>query len=386
MKRTSWILMVLVAGLGLSLAGSSAGAGEAVFEDVHAVPLPLQNYGYRGMPGTIIALNDGRLLLAYTRYTPDGNSDGAIGARYSTDVGRTWGDEFALVSAPQPPLPDKSIHIYCHPSLLRLASGDLLLSYISRGSMKPLFGQNYYRRSVDDGQSWGDQLIVTPFPGYHIMHNDKLVQLSTGRIIAPVEYEFSKPENDHAGYVSTVAYSDDNGYSWRRSANEVNLQDEGVEAQEPHVVELKDGRLLMLMRTYSGYVLKAYSSDCGTTWGPGIQVPELRLPPHTSSALCAKRIPATGDLLLLRCSGGPAEPFRWRTPFVSIISRDEGETWANERVLMGAPDNDYGYPSLTFVDDLALISYHQRDGLHVLRVSTEWFYGQDAHGETSTTP
>ncbi|NLT62396.1 MAG: hypothetical protein GXX88_17250, partial [Candidatus Hydrogenedentes bacterium] len=81
MKRTSWILMVLVAGLGLSLAGSSAGAGEAVFEDVHAVPLPLQNYGYRGMPGTIIALNDGRLLLAYTRYTPDGNSDGAIGAR-----------------------------------------------------------------------------------------------------------------------------------------------------------------------------------------------------------------------------------------------------------------------------------------------------------------
>ncbi|HQE83795.1 MAG TPA: sialidase family protein [Candidatus Hydrogenedentes bacterium] len=373
MKTVFTVSTMIAAAFCGTFTGARAIAGEILFEDVHAVPLPVQDYGYRSMPGDIIALNDGRLLLAYTLYTRSGSFDGAIGAKYSSDLGKTWGEEFALVPAPRPALADKSIHIYCHPSLLRLSSGDILLSYIYRGSMKPLFGQNYYRRSTDDGQSWGDQLIVTPFPGYFIMHNDKLVQLSTGRILAPVEFESSDSENDHAGYASTVAYSDDNGYSWWRSTNDVNLQSEGVEAQEPHVVELKDGRVLMLMRTYSGYVLKAYSEDHGASWGPGIKVLELKLP-NTSSALCVKRIPSTGDLLLLRCSAGPQEPFRWRTPFVSILSKDEGETWTNERVLMGAPDNDYGYPSITFVENVALIAYHQRDGLHVLRAGLDWFY------------
>lgn len=377
MSKVSFYLVAIFAGIGLSSSAIFPYAGEILFEDIHAVPLPVQNYGYRGMPGDIIELKDGRLLLAYTRYLANGHPDGAIGAKYSEDGGKTWGEEFALVPAPTPPLPDKSIHTYCHASFLRLTKGDILMSYIYRGSMKPLFGHNYYRRSVDDGQSWGDQLIVTPRQGYHIMHNDKLVRLSTGRIIAPVEFELAKPEDDHGGYVSYTLYSDDDGYSWWPSTNEVDLQSEGVETQEPHVLELRDGRLLMVMRTYSGYVVKAYSDDHGESWGPGVKVPELKLPSHTSSALCVKRIPSTGDLLLLRCSDGPSEPYRWRTPFVSILSKDDGETWTNERVLMGEAENDYGYPSLTFVGDMALISYHQRDGLHVLRVGIEWFYTEE---------
>jgi hypothetical protein len=40
------------------------------------------------------------------------------------------------------------------------------------------------------------------------------------------------------------------------------------------------------------------------------------------------------------------------------------------------PEDDYGYPSLLFVGDTAIISYHQRDGLHVLRVGVDWFYGK----------
>lgn len=81
-------------------------------------------------------------------------------------------------------------------------------------------------------------------------------------------------------------------------------------------------------------------------------------------------------MLLLRCSNGPDEPPRLRTPFVSVISKDDGETWENERVMMGDPEDDYGYPSLLFVGDTAIISYHQRDGLHVLRIGVDWFYGK----------
>lgn len=340
------------------------------FEDVHVVSLPVGTYGYRGMPGTIAVLNDGRLLLAYTRMLPDGQADGSVAARYSPDQGKTWDDEFVLVP---PPRPDGKGR-YCHPSLLRLANGHLLLSYIYAADAKPLFGHNYYRRSIDDGATWGDQLIVTPHTGYNIVHNDKLVQLSTGRIIAPIEYEVVTSGDDHAGYVSYSVYSDDDGYSWHESRNMVKMLP--VEAQEPHVVELKDGRLLMLMRTYSGFVARAYSTDQGASWSVGEPVKGLRLPPYSTSALNIKRIPSTGDLLLLRCVDGPQEPARRRTPFASVVSKDDGVTWINERIIAGDPEDDYGYPGLTFVDDLALVVYHQRDGLHVARIGVDWFYAQ----------
>jgi len=342
----------------------------SVLEDVRVVPLPKQTYGYRGMPGSIVELKDGRLLLSYSRMMPDGQADGSIAGRYSSDKGKSWGDEFVLVPKPKPLAADR----YCHPSFLRLANSDILLSYIYVSGAKPLFGHNYYRCSVDDGQTWGDQLIVTPHRGYNIVHNDKFIQLSGGRILAPLEHEFVDSADDHAGYVSYTVYSDDNACSWHESKNMVNMLP--VEAQEPHVVELKDGRLMMLMRTYSGYVARAYSTDRGESWSEGKPVRELPLPPRSTSALNIKRIPTTGDLLLLRCSGGPVEPPHRRTPFVSVISKDDGETWTNERVIMGDPEDDYGYPSLLFTDGLAIISYHQRDGLHVARIGIDWFYGR----------
>ena len=343
---------------------------QALFEDVCAVPMPKATYGYRGMPGDIVALNDGRLLLAYTHMDANGGGTGAVACKYSSDQGRTWGEESILVAKPAPAGQGR----YCHPSFLRLANGHILLSYIYSAGAKPLFGHNYYRRSVDDGKTWGDQLIVTPHGGYNIVHNDKLVQLSSGRIVVPAEHEYSKPEDDHGGYVSYTVYSDDDGYSWHQSKNMVNVLP--VEAQEPHVVELKDGRLMMLMRSYSGFVVRAYSSDQAESWSEGEPVKALPLPPYSTSALNVKRIPATGDLLLLRCIGGPKESPRRRTPFASVISKDDGQTWENERIIMGDPEDDYGYPGLTFLDDVALVVYHQRDGLHVARIGIDWFYGK----------
>jgi sialidase-1 len=339
-------------------------------EDACVVPLPKETYGYRGMPGSIVELKDGTLLMSYSRMTPQGQADGSIVGRRSPDKGKTWGDEFTLIPRPMPESgPDR----YCHPSFLRLANDQLLLSYIYSSADKPPFGDNYYRRSTDDGKTWGDQLIVTPHPGYNIVHNDKLIQLSTGRVLAPIEYELNTTGGDHAGYVSYTVYSDDNGYSWHESKNMVNMLP--VEAQEPHLVELKDGRLMMLMRTYSGYVARAYSSDKGESWSEGRPIPELKLP-KPSSALNIKRIPKTGDLLLLRCSSGPDAPPMVRTPFVSVLSKNDGDAWENEKALMADPEDDYGYPSLLFTDDIAVISYHQRDGLHVMRVPVDWFYAK----------
>ena len=340
---------------------SDAKSGAALFEDMRAVPLPKRQYGYRGAMGDLVELKDGRLLLAYS-------VDNGIGGRISKDKGKTWGDEFQVLPRPAP----KGKDYYCHPTFQRLKSGQLLLAYIYVGkTTPPYYGGTYFRRSVDEGKTWSDQYILTPEPGYNIMHNDKLTQLSAGRIVAPLEHELKSDPGGHRGYVSFVFYSDDNGYSWHRSKNDVNTLP--VEAQEPQVVELKDGRLLMLCRTYSGFVVRSHSDDKGETWSKGEPVKELTLSKN-SSAINVKRIASTGDLLLLRCTGTGTG--KYRTPFVSAISKDDGKTWTHEREIAGEPDNDYGYPSLTFVDDMALISYHKRDGIYVARIGVDWFYGK----------
>ena len=130
--------------------------------------------------GDIIELEGGELLLAYS-------SANGIVARTSTDQGQTWGEEFTLVPTAGPPCEQGA---YDCPSLLRLPDAQILLSYICRGFPGlPYYGHNYYRRSTDEGKTWGEHFIMTPHPGYQLVHNDKLVLLSNGRILAPAEYK-----------------------------------------------------------------------------------------------------------------------------------------------------------------------------------------------------
>ena len=351
-------IAVLIVALLLLLA--TAGFGEPFFEDVHVVPMPLAEWGYRGMNGDILELKDGTLVYCYT--------NNGIAARTSEDKGRTWSEEFVLVPNPGPPTTQG---YYCHPSFLRLPNGEILLSCIYGAATTPHFENNHYQRSNDEGQTWSEQFIVTPYPAYTIMHNDKLRLLSTGRILAPAEYKKHRPsEADHSDYVSLVFYSDTNGYSWLVAKNDIDALPH--EAQEPHVVELKDGRVMLMFRTYSGFCGRSYSADGGETWSPPELVKDLKMTPNTS-AITVDRIPSTGDLLLIRCVGR-GEGERTRTPLVSAISKDDGQTWINQRVIGGEPDNDYGYQCVDFVDNMALIGYHKRDGLWLARISLDWFY------------
>ncbi|MFH1569191.1 MAG: sialidase family protein, partial [Gemmatimonadota bacterium] len=316
-----------------------------------AVPLPVRQYGYRSWPGDIVELADGRLLMAYKASSSTGGTplsaeqperDLGIGARASADGGRTWGPESMLFADPPG-------GIYAHPGFLRLPGDQLLISYIYRADTTPYYGHNYYRRSGDDGATWSDQFVLTPRQGYVIVHNDKLRRLSDGRIVAPAEYKKDRPtSHDHSDYAALVFYSDSEGLSWQAADNDIDVRPH--ECQEPHIAELRDGRLLLLFRTYSGWVGRAFSADRGRTWSGGEPLPGMIMSKR-ASAVTVDRIPATGDLLLIRCTGEGGPEGRYRTPLVTAVSRDEGETWGCQRVLEGDPDDDFGYQSVTFLEE-----------------------------------
>jgi sialidase-1 len=130
-------------------------------------------------------------------------------------------------------------------------------------------------------------------------------------------------------------------------------------AMEPEVLELKDGRLLMMLRCQMGYIAASYSTDGGETWSEaqnwGVKAPE--------SPATLRRIPATGDLLLIWNNNyvPGADHGGKRRPLSAAVSDDEGRTWRHTWNLEGKPGENYAYTSVTFVRDRILLSYYVED-------------------------
>jgi len=266
---------------------------------------------------------------------------------------------------------------------LRIKNDEILLAYnYTTHPAKPYYANLLYRRSADEGENWTEQLPVSAYPGYNLVHNDKLFSLRDGRIIAVAENKKYMPSSfDHNGYVGLSFYSDDQGHSWHSSKSTVDMyKSQKIEVQEPDAVELKDGRLMMFARSYSGFPVRAYSTDRGETWSEGKLIRDLKMP--YAGLPTVRRIPSTGDLLFIWVSeksslveNGKKLPVR--SALTTAVSKDEGNTFLHQRNIVQDPRNDFGYQCIEFIDnDLALIAYHTNDGLHLARISAEWFYGK----------
>ncbi len=325
----------------------------------------------RNTEADIIRLADGRLLVAWSDFyggeMPD-DAPARISAMYSEDLGGTWGERFTL----QENVGGQNVMSV---SFLRLASGDLLFFYLVKNSSRDL--QLVMRRSSDEAQSWGEPVMVTDGDGYYVVNNARIVQLRSGRLIAPASRHADIGSEQRQG-VAMVYYSDDEGRTWKRSESEIPLA--GVGAQEPGVVELKDERLLMIIRNSLGRIHKSYSSDQGMTWSEAEPM-EIRAPVAPSTIT---RIPSTGDLLLVwnDCFRDSPDAEAVRRPLTAAVSNDEGETWGHRRDLETAEPYWYAYTSVTFADERVLLTYWMHDRtttpnlLHLKfrNVPTEWFY------------
>jgi len=152
-----------------------------------------------------------------------------------------------------------------------------------------------------------------------------------------------------------------------------------VEVQEADAVELRDGRLLMFARTYSGYPVFAYSEDKGETWGPPIPREDIEMP--YAGLPTVRRIPSTGDLLFIWISERSVDKenpkIHRRCALTAAVSKDEGETLIHKRNIVRDPEDDFGYQCVEFIgDDLVLVGYHTREGIHVARIGVDWFYAE----------
>ena len=333
---------------------------------------------------------------------PDGTILGLIGSlengsvvgRSSRDGGRTFGARRPLF-----PL-DETIGSWSMHNAFLDRDGELQLLFTNDAntlkqhkSFYEIHFDIWHVRSRDQRQNWDSPMKVWQGYAGSLL---SFVQLRNGRVVIP--YTFLTPRtwaNRGTGFdaytfmgrfSSSSAYSDDNGASWRLSPDELKEPtpafglDGGI---EPIVLEKRDGRLWMIIRTQWGRFYESFSHDGGATWSsPRPTAITSGDSPCSLTRLHDGRIVMMWNNNLRYCyaNGG-------RAVLHGAISEDDGVTWRGYREVAAnplaneppPPHGDHGVtytvPALT--DDGHLItslSIGPGGGYYLLRLDPEWLY------------
>ncbi|MFW6154446.1 MAG: sialidase family protein [Planctomycetota bacterium] len=348
----------------------------------------------RNSEGAFVTLADGRLLFAWSRYRGDDWADHAgadIVGRFSSDDGRTWSSDDTILVANEGDCNVMSA------SLLRLRDGRIGLFYLRKNNF--LDCRLYMRTSADEARTWSDPSLCIPAPGYFVVNNDRVIQLSSGRLVAPAGFHRARLDSREMAHEvsdsrSIVLFflSDDGGATWRESDDWLAFPGKCSSGlQEPGAVELTDGRIYAWSRTRAGCQYEMVSADGGDAW----TLPQPSRFRSPCSPLCIKRLGTTGDLLAVwndhsghlapvPPEAGPLRDVSWgRTPLVTAISRDDGATWTSHKLLESDPRRGFCYTAIHDVSDAVLLAYCCGGGdrgavlqdLCVRRVRLGWFYG-----------
>lgn len=334
------------------------------------IVIPAHVGNHRNSEASILELEPHRLLLAWTEfYTPNGGDwrPARISAMTSRDCGRTWSHKRVL----QPNIGKMNV---MEANLLRLHNSRIFFVFARKNS--PADCAPMFRVSLDNGRTFSppQAIPVNPRPSYYTINNDRVIQLRSGRILVPLAY--TRDYRLSHRFRTRVYYSDNGGNSWKASKSVLDVQQSPVGAEEPGVVQLRNGKVMLWVRTSAGHPYQSYSDDDGVTWSP-LKPMAVPAPP---SPQAIKRIPAKGDLLMI-WNNSPTMRF----PLAAAISKDNGHTWQNIRNLDADADHTYAYPSITFVNNWAFFTYYSgppvgkpaRDpswSLKLKRVPIKWLY------------
>lgn len=190
-------------------------------------------------------------------------------------------------------------------------------------------------RSRDEGATWSPPEEITasvkkPDWTWYATGPGNGIQLRDGRLVIPCDHI----EAGTKAYYSHVIFSDDGGRTWKLGGRA------GDRMNESAVVELRDGSLLLNMRSYRGRNRRAvaHSHDRGMTWSEPADDETLVEP------VCQASLVRFGKKALL--FSNPADTKRVRMTI--RLSTDEGKKWPFARIVHEGPS---AYSSLAPLED-----------------------------------
>jgi hypothetical protein len=341
----------------------------------------------------LVARRDGALEL-YAIGKPE--SDTATVMR-STDGGLTW-TEPALAFR---------LHNKAYYAIQVLEAHDGTLHAVVHdfregpGGYRGRLWEVYYASRPPGGEWTKPRLIV---PGY-IGSIRGFVQLKAGRLVLavaraiPERMEAPQSGPDLGWHSTFVYFSDDAGATWRESPDQLILALNGPNATrygaiEPVLLELRDGRLWMLVRDRGGRLWQSFSTDGGARW------PALERSPFISSDSPATLL-RLGDgriLLLTNACQNWSDPRSYamggREVLHAAISADEGRTWRGFREVLHEPPvatrGDRGTAYASAVENAAgkiVVVSGQGEGKRaLLAFDPRWLEETDTRDDLATGP
>jgi sialidase-1 len=271
--------------------------------------------------GTLLAFCEGR---KHSRQDW-GNIDLLL--KRSADGGRTWSAQQVIADHGQDtignpcPVQDRRAGTIWLP--LTMNPGDLSEREIEKDSRRGT-RTVWMTYSQDDGRTWAKAYEITsstkdPGWGWYATGPGNAIHLRTGRLVVPCDHRRFAGQARH----SHTIHSDDGGKTWKLGGSAQ------PDTNECAVVELKDGSLLLNMRSYHGRNRRALarSTDGGLTWTDAGFDDALIEP------VCQASLIRYDDRHLL--FSNPASIRRER--MTVRASTDEGHTWPTSRVLHEGP-------------------------------------------------
>ena len=265
--------------------------------------------------GTLLAFCEGRRNSA----ADSGDIDTLL--RRSFDGGKTWG--------PVQTIADMGENTIGNPTpVIERQTGTIIL-LLTRNPGHIVESQTgdrdrtvWITRSSDDGATWEAPVDITAEvkrPGWtwYATGPGNGIQLRGGRLVIPCDHNVGPRER-----YSHVIYSDDRGRTWKIGG----VAEE--KTNESAVVELKNGELVLNMRSYHGKNRRAVqrSRDGGLTWSP------LELDEGLVEPVCQASMIIARKLVLF---SNPAATTRTR--MTVRLSRDGARTWSASRVIWEGP-------------------------------------------------
>lgn len=238
---------------------------------------------------SIVRISGGTLMGSFIR-TRDGGPE--VAARYSKDNGLRWSDPQALLklsteggawAGPMALFDDQGeVHLFFLKWEDAKSRVDESIDGTPHGYLGGYGGKRldiWHAKSMGARREWKPPTRI--WKGYTGSMNS-VIQMTKGRIVFPFAEampprQFGGSGNDLAAFTfmgpfqSTAVYSDDRGETWRLSPSSLSVEVpsivHGYGADEPVVLQLKDGRVWMLIRTQRGRLYESFSAD-GATWSP----------------------------------------------------------------------------------------------------------------------